>query len=92
MRPSLSFTATILIAFTSVFSLGLGAAAIRFRHAGEEAAVATADIQLAGIATAAAARTNALVRPVVALAGLLAGGGRSWRASKPWTASRSRPY
>ena len=67
LRPRLSFTITILIAFTLVFILGLGLAVLGFRSAGERAAVTTADASLAEVAAAVSARTNALVLPVLAL-------------------------
>jgi adenylate cyclase len=67
LRPRLSFTVTILIAFTLVFTLGLGVAVYGFRSAGERAAVATADTSLAQVAAAVAARANALIRPAVVL-------------------------
>ena len=41
LQPRLSFTVTILIAFTLVFALGVGLAIFGFRSAGERAAVAT---------------------------------------------------
>ncbi|HEY2619081.1 MAG TPA: adenylate/guanylate cyclase domain-containing protein [Acetobacteraceae bacterium] len=66
-KPRLSFTVTILIAFTLVFTLGIGLAVFGFRNAGERAAVATADASLAEVAATVSARTNALVRPVLAL-------------------------
>lgn len=67
-RSRLSFTVIIVIAFTVVFILGIGLAVLGFRSAGERAAVATADASLAEVAATVAARTNALVRPVLALA------------------------
>ena len=67
VRPQLSFTVTILIAFTLVFASVLGLAVLGFRSAGEHAAVATADINLAEVATTVSGRTNALVLPVLAL-------------------------
>jgi adenylate cyclase len=67
LRPRLSFTVTILIAFSVVFTVGLTLAVLGFRDAGERAAVATADTSLADVAATVSARTNALVRPVLAL-------------------------
>ncbi|MGO9429683.1 adenylate/guanylate cyclase domain-containing protein [Rhodoblastus sp.] len=67
VRPQLSFTVTILIAFTLVFAFVLGLAVLGFRSAGERAAVATADVNLAQVATTVSGRTNALVLPVLAL-------------------------
>ena len=66
-RPSLSFTVTILIAFTLIFTVILSLAVSGFRGASEQAAVATADVSLAETAATVAARTNALVQPVLAL-------------------------
>lgn len=67
VRPRLSFTITILIAFTLVFTSALGLAVFGFRDAGNRAAVATADTSLAELAATVCARANALVQPVVAL-------------------------
>jgi adenylate cyclase len=74
-RPRLSFTVTIVIAFTLVFSSGLGLAVLGFRSAGEQAAVATANASLAQVAATVAARTNALVGPALALVRQIAGTG-----------------
>lgn len=67
LRPRLSFTVTILIAFTLFFTSVLGLTVFGFRHAGQRAAVATANTSLAEAAATVSARTNALVRPVLAL-------------------------
>lgn len=67
IRRQLSFTVTILIAFTLVFAFVLGLAVLGFRSAGERAAVATADVNLVQVATTVSSRTNALVLPVLAL-------------------------
>ncbi len=67
LRPRLSFTVTILIAFTVVFTAGLGLAVLGFLSAGERAAVTTADTSLAEVAATVSARADALVRPVLTL-------------------------
>ncbi|WP_034995973.1 adenylate/guanylate cyclase domain-containing protein [Beijerinckia mobilis] len=72
VRAQLSFTITILIAFTLVFAFGLGLAVLGFRSAGERAAVATANVNLGEVVATVAARTNALVRPALALVRFLA--------------------
>jgi adenylate cyclase len=66
-RPALSFTITILIAFTLIFSVILALAVYGFRGAAERAAIATADTSLTQTAATVSARTNALVQPVLAL-------------------------
>ncbi len=66
-RPSLSFTVTILIAFTLIFTVILSVAVFGFRSTAEQAAIATADVSLAETASTVAARTNALVQPVLVL-------------------------
>lgn len=67
LRPRLSFTVTILLAFALVFTIILGMAIAGFRAASERAAVVTADASLAQTAATVAARTNAMVLPVIAL-------------------------
>ena len=82
-RPRLSFTVTILIAFILVFTLGIGLAILGFHNAGERAAVATADASLAEVAATVAARTNSLVRPVLALVRHVASTGITEMAAAP---------
>ncbi|HME27150.1 MAG TPA: hypothetical protein VKI44_38490 [Acetobacteraceae bacterium] len=88
-RPRLSFTVTILIAFTLVFTLGIALAVLGFRSAGERAAVVTADASLAEVAATVSARTNALVRPVLALVRQVASTGIA--VETPITARASAP-
>ena len=89
IRPRLSFTVTILIAFTLLFALGIGLAVLGFRSAGDQAAVATADTSLAEIAATVSARTNGLVQPVLALIRHVASTGIT--AETPVTARTALP-
>jgi adenylate cyclase len=71
----LSFTVTILIAFTIVFTFVLGLAVLGFRSASGTAAVATADTSLAQVAKTISARTDALFLPEVTLIHVIADSG-----------------
>jgi adenylate cyclase len=66
-RLRVSLTLTILMAFALVFSLILGLTIIGYRNAGSAAALATADTSLAQVSATVSARTDAMVRPVLAL-------------------------
>jgi adenylate cyclase len=73
MRRSfrVSFTLTILTAFTVLFVAAFGLVVIGYRRTGAEAARITAERSLAQAAETAAASTRALMRPAVALSTVL---------------------
>ena len=71
-RPlRISFTVTIVTAFTALFVLAVGAVMLGYRETGGRAALATAERSLAQAADTAAASTRALIRPVIALTAVL---------------------
>lgn len=70
-RLRLSFTVTLLTAFALIFTLGMAAVVLVFRATGGEVAVATAERSLAQAAQLVAARSRALLRPVLTTADAL---------------------
>ncbi|HEY4253584.1 MAG TPA: adenylate/guanylate cyclase domain-containing protein [Roseomonas sp.] len=64
-RLRLSFTVTLLTAFALIFTLGMAAVVLVFRSTGGEVAVSTAERSLAQAAQLVAARSRALLRPVL---------------------------
>jgi adenylate cyclase len=73
MRPRtlVSFTITILAAFAIVFALGVAAVVLAFRDTGAAAALQTAERSIAQAGGMVAARTRALLRPVMVATGVL---------------------
>jgi len=74
MRGSLrvSFTVTLLTAFAALFLVAVGAIMLGYRESGARAALVTAERSLAQAADMAAASTQALLRPVIALSAVVA--------------------
>lgn len=70
-RPLLSFTITIMAAFSLVFALAMALVVVGFVRTGSQAALTDAEVRLADAARLVAAQTRALIRPVVTQANVL---------------------
>lgn len=75
LRPNLSFTITILTAFSLVFVAAIALVVAGFRQAGGEAARHLAEQQLGAAAAASAANAGGLVHPLLGHATVLARAG-----------------